>query len=144
MPVIGINITKVESERKKPLDAPLEVKSNTKIKKVMDLDMPAFNRKGLAILFEFGVDYLKDGKESYGEIKLSGEVIYIDPNQDKLVEEWKKTNKLPQAINVEIINAILRKCILKALSYSDELGLPPPIALPFASPKPEEKQEKKE
>ena len=51
---------------------------------------------------------------------------------EKILKDWKKDKKLPDDVNLQIINAVLRRSIVKALSLSEELQLPPPIALPFA------------
>jgi hypothetical protein len=45
-------------------------------------------------------------------------------------------------MNLQIINAVLRRGIIRALSLSDELQLPPPIALPFASPQQQDREVK--
>lgn len=136
MPVIGVNIEKVNCERLKSVSGPVEIRSNTNIKDVTELSMPDFNRKGLNIKFEFTTDYLDQKKEKYGFIKIKGNVLYMDPDQqDRIVDEWKKTKKLDKKVNIEILNSILRKCIIKSMSFSDDLQLPPPIALPYAREK---------
>ncbi len=135
MPVIGVNIKKVIGERLKNLDSPVEIRNNTDIKDVRELDMAAFNRKALNVGFEFRTEYLK-GKDRYGEIKISGDVLFIDPDkQDKIIDEWKKTKKLPNIMNIEILNSILRKCVIKSMALTEDLQLPPPIGLPYASEK---------
>jgi len=136
MPVIGVSINKIDGERLKAIDMPLGVKSNTNIKDVRELDMPAFNRKGLNIKFDFTVQYENEQNVKYGNIIIGGEVLYISPDkQDAIIEEWKKTKKLGKDVNIEILNSILRKCLVKSISITDDLQLPPPITLPYATSK---------
>jgi len=77
--------------------------------------------------------------KSVADIIISGDVIFLDAEQhDKIVKEWKKDRKIPEAVNLEIVNSVLRRCIIKALTLSEELQLPPPIMLPFATNKKQE------
>ena len=62
----------------------------------------------------------------------------MDKEIEGLIKSWKKDKKLPDEVNLQVINSVLRKCTIKALDLSEELQLPPPIALPFAARKQEE------
>jgi hypothetical protein len=89
------------------------------------------NKKGLSVSFEFKTQYLSKNK-AIGEIHIEGNVIFVDPQQDKILKDWEKDRKLPENVNLEIINTILRRSFVKALNLSEDIQLPPPIALPFA------------
>jgi hypothetical protein len=133
MPVIGVNITKINAERSKPITGPVEIKTNTNIKGVEDIDMKEFNKKALKVGYEYVVDYVDDKKEQHGKIVLSGDVFFMDPSENNaVIDEWKNTKKLPKLVNLEILNAILRRCVIKTMSISEDVQLLPPIAIPYA------------
>jgi hypothetical protein len=132
MPVIGINVRAIGARKDEEIVGSVKVNSNTNIKNIKDQEIPALKQKGLLIDFEFKTDYVNDKNKSVAEINISGNVLFIDEQMERITKEWKKDKKLPDDVNLQVINAILRKSIVKALSLSDELQLPPPIALPLA------------
>jgi len=69
------------------------------------------------------------------EIIIKGNVLFLDSRYRKILSSWKKNKKLPEDVNLQLINAVLRRCLIRALDLSEELQLPPPIALPFARKK---------
>lgn len=132
MPVVGITMKNIEAKKSQDILKNVRVNNETKITDVEEKELPGLGKKGLIISYEFKSDYI-DGNKSIALIKIGGDVIFVDAGQSEMAKEWKKDNKLPEKANLQIINAILRKCIIKALSISEEIGLPPLIRLPFAS-----------
>jgi len=132
MPVIGMSISTIDAKKYEEVTGPVKVNSNTNLKEVREQDLPALNKKGLSISFEFKTQYINDKNKTLAEIIIGGDIFFIDNEQDKILKEWKKDKKLPDEVNLQIINAVLRKGITKALNLSEELQLPPPIILPFA------------
>jgi len=132
MPVIGMSISTIDAKKYEEVTGPVKVNSNTNLKEIKEQDLPALNKKGLSINFEFKTQYINDKNKTLAEIIIGGDVFFIDNEQDKILKEWKKDKKLPDEVNLQIINAVLRKGITKALNLSEELQLPPPIILPFA------------
>jgi len=132
MPVIGMSISTIDAKKFEEVIGPVKVNSNTNIKEIKEQDLPALNKKGLSVNFEFKTQYVNDKNKTLAEITIGGDVFFIDNEQEKILKEWKKDKKLPDEVNLQIINAVLRKGVIKALSLSEELQLPPPIILPFA------------
>ena len=136
MPVIGVSLNKIMAEKIKPITSMVEVRSDTNIKNVKEFDLNEFNRKGLNISFDFIISYVKDKKEKLGEIMISGDVLYLDPDkQDSIIKEWNETKKLPSKVNIEVLNSVLRRSIIKSMGISEDLQLPPPIGIPQATEK---------
>lgn len=133
-----MNISRIDANKKEEVKGGLKVNNVTNFKDVKEQDFPGLEQKGLAIGFEFKSDYVNVDNKNIAEIIITGEVLFLDPKHKELLEQWEKEKKFPDDINILIINNILRRCMIKALELSQELGLPPPIALPFASKKQEE------
>jgi len=132
MPVIGMSIKAIDAKKLEEIAGAIKVNSNTNLKEIKEQDLPALNKKGLSVEFEFKTQYVSNKNKPVAEINISGNVLFIDPQQDKILKDWKKDKKLPDDINLQILNAILRRTVIKALTLSEDLQLPPPIALPFA------------
>jgi hypothetical protein len=118
----------------------VKINNNTNIKDVRESDMPLLNKKGISVDFEFKTSYEVDKSKKVGaEIAFTGEVLIIESNHKEILDGWKKNKKLPNNINILIVNTILRRCLTEGLLLSEKLNLPPPVILPFATDKqPEE------
>ena len=137
MPVVGMTIRNVSAKRIGEYQGPAGVNNNVKLVDVNEADLPAVDKKGLNIAYEFKSDYLTEKKVPFAEIVMNGEVLVVIENTAELVKVWKKDKKLPEDLNLQTINAVLRRCVIKALGLSEDLNLPPPVPLPFASKKEE-------
>ncbi|MFH1106052.1 MAG: hypothetical protein V1731_02475, partial [Candidatus Aenigmatarchaeota archaeon] len=92
------------------------------------------DKKALVIGFEFITDYEPDA----ASIKLVGELLYLDDDMKKSLNEWKKNKALPEPVMIEVLNVLFRKCLSKVLLLAEDLQLPLPLPVPTVQPKGEE------
>jgi hypothetical protein len=88
-------------------------------------------KKALSLEFEFTTKYNPD----IGEIKMSGEVIYLSDKNAKVIKDWKAKKSLPENMNLEVLNYLFRACLIKISVLADDLQLPPAVQLPRVRPK---------
>ncbi|MBR9682203.1 MAG: hypothetical protein GOV02_00865 [Candidatus Aenigmarchaeota archaeon] len=134
MPIIGMNINSIEAVKKGKVERGLKVKNQTSITDTVEQDLTGIGKKGLKIMFEFKTTYLVNDAD-IASIKMTGEVMYVGDDVESIKTAWSTNKKLPEQIELQVINHVLRRGVTKSLSLSEELQLPPPIALPFASKK---------
>jgi hypothetical protein len=143
MPVIGFNINKIEAEKKKlPVGAEIKI-SNTP--KISSIEVDALNlgeKKGEKIL-KIAFDFLTEFEPKVGHISLSGEMLYLHDDAEELMKTWKKEHALPGPVMVEIMNYLFRRCLIKILSLTEDLQLPPVIPFPLAKLEGQDKKESK-
>lgn len=137
MPVIGYNIKNISAERKKESGGQININSTQNIVSVDSREVNIFGKQSpLVIGFDFDISY----EPGIGSIKLAGEVFYATDDDKKIVKDWKKDKKLPEKIDFEIKNFLLKKCLTLGLDISDEMQLPPPLIFPMVVPKKEDQQ----
>ncbi len=128
MPVIGVNFTSITaSNKRKAVKGKISVSSRPEIKSVeyREITSPKLENI-LAIGFSFVTSYEPD----LGKIEINGELLYQHPEAKELEKKWKKEKELPPEVTVEILNFVLRRCLVKAVALADDLQLPPPLNLP--------------
>ena len=135
MPVVGMFIKNIDAKKYEEATIGVKVNSNTNLKDVKEQDLAALNKKALSIDFEFITRYLSQKDKKVAEILIGGNVLFLGENYKKILEGWKKNKKLPDDISLQVINLIFNKCSKKAILLSDDLQLPSPIPLPFATKK---------
>jgi hypothetical protein len=135
MPIVGFRFTSMEGKRldteKGPSTAEIKVNSTPRIISIKEVDVATFKEKALSIVFEFETNY--DPK--LAEIKITGDILYIAKDNANVMSEWKKDKKLPDEVNIEILNNLFRRCLVKISTIADDLQLPPPLQLPRVMPK---------
>lgn len=133
MPVIGISIEKVNAERKEVAMTGFRIDNKTNLTEVSKMPLEGLGREGLRIRYEFKSGYTDTTGKELGSIHFEGFVFYMDEKQNEILKNWEEKKSLPEGVNIEVINMILRKCLTRALSLSEDLQLPPPFGLPFAT-----------
>ena len=135
MPIIGFNFDKMYIERKKPISKDIKVKNDMVIKDIKPIKVGFAKKQEEVLKFDF--KYTAKYDPNIAEILIEGNVLYLSEEKEtkKILEEWKKTKKTPVKTTMQIVNTILIKCGIKALSLSQDLNLPPHIRLPIIAPK---------
>src|SRR3990172_10244375 len=126
MPVVGMNIKTIDAKKHQEIIGPVKVDNVTNFEDIKEHELKAFDKKGLLIEFSFKSEYnAENQKKPLAEIEINGEVFFLDAQHESILKGWKKERKLPDDVNIQIINVILRKCMTRALDLSEELQLPP-------------------
>ena len=136
MPIIGLKFDSIEGKRKKE-NFSVEMKINTapKIVSAKEIDVKAIGKKAMALGFEFSTQYNPD----LAEVKINGEVIYVNEKQQaEILKGWKKDKKLPDDVGIEVLNHLFRHCLIKVAMIAEDLQLPPPLNFPVVKPKSEQ------
>lgn len=132
MPVVGLIIKNILARKIEDYNGPFGIGHKTAIKDVEEIDMTAIGKKGLRMAFEFVTNYNTDKKKKFAEIIIEGDVLFLADNPAEILMGWKKGKKLPDDVNLQAINAVIRRCLTKAITLSEDINLPPPVPIPFA------------
>ncbi|MBS3171055.1 hypothetical protein J4449_00415 [Candidatus Woesearchaeota archaeon] len=137
MPIVGFNFNKVYVEKKESLEASknIQIKNDVLITNVREEKLPTGKTKadGLKFDFKFHLKY----EPEVGEIELVGFIYYLDDQEviKDIFKSWKKDKKLSQELTANLVNTVLIKGTIKALTLSQEVNLPPHLPLPTVNPK---------
>jgi len=140
MPIIGSHFNEISLRRRKFEE---EVKLsrvdlNVTITDVREKEFKlGSEEKSVAIFsYEFRADYQleKPSNQKLGEIKIEGEIVYLDAKEKikEIVEKWKKEKKVIEDILKPILQLAIEESQIEAIYLSRKVLLPPPIALPRA------------
>ena len=139
MAVLGFNLNKINVEKNKPIEGPVEVSNNVNIKDIIETSLSIGTESQQALRFEFffSSDY-KLSTESQQEvvlvasIKLEGDILYLEEKgkAKEILEDWKNQKRIKKELMSVILNNILSKCNVQALILSQEVNLPSPFPLP--------------
>ncbi len=137
MPIVGFNFSKVYVEKKTKIDNTpnIQIKNSAVITDVQEEKLPTGKAKsdGLRFDFKFSLQY----EPNVGEIELLGFIYYLDEQETikNIFKTWKKDKKISKELTIHLVNTILFKGTIKALSLSQEVNLPPHLPLPSVNPK---------
>tara|TARA_Y100000310_G_C20541020_1_gene743300 strand:+ start:138 stop:545 length:408 start_codon:yes stop_codon:yes gene_type:complete len=129
MKIVGFNFTKLSVDKKTNEFKDLKIKTSVDIVEVRQIKPEVFQVKDnlIEISFKYDIDYNPD----ISKISLSGTVLtMMDQKMAKeFLKNWKK-KKLPEEYSAMVLNIILRKSNIRALTLEDEMGLPSHLPLP--------------
>jgi len=123
MKIRGIQLKSIEARRyMKPNERPKQVRidHNSSITQINEIKADQ-----ASIDFQYTASY-----GPVGMIKLEGSLIFEESNVKKVVNEWRKTHKMPDQIASQVHTAIMHASVPEAVGIAKDLGLPPPIPLP--------------
>lgn len=143
MTIVGFNFEKIQAERTSNLQGNINIRNNLNIIDVAQENLPIQKSEDvLKFTFEYVVEYMSD----VGLIKIAGHILFMDdPKKTKeIIKYWKKEKKVTDEVMQQIINTILFRCNIKALSLSQEVNLPPHIPLPLLEKIPLKKNSSKD
>lgn len=140
MQLIGFNLHKIKAEKsnafkRSSINTNIEFTNVDKDK--LDLLKDA---EALKISFVFSITYAdaekaekekKENQENIGEVTFEGDILF-SANKDEskdITKSWKK-KQIPDQYRIPLINFILKKCSVKALSLEEDLNLPAHIPFP--------------
>ncbi|MBI4015446.1 MAG: hypothetical protein HY362_01880 [Candidatus Aenigmarchaeota archaeon] len=132
MPIVGLTMKEVRGKRIGDVVGEINVNNNTTLKDIKAISLPGINKEGLQLEFDFTSDYVDKGKKSLGNFFVNGQILFVDGDGERAVELWKKSKLLPEDIHLSIMNAVLRKSLIKVVELADYLQLPPPVSMPVA------------
>jgi len=141
--IINFLLEKITVIKNKDVTGNIEAKNNLKITDITEQNISSIAKKQAAmnIHFTFTIAY----EPNIANIALEGKVLYLTDEKMKkdLLETWKKEEKIDPKISQPILNNILTKCNIKALSLASEVNLPPHIPFPRLALKAEVETQKK-
>ncbi len=128
MPILGINFTKINAERKGALEGKINISNNILVTDVKKHDFKLSGQESVRIEFKFTADY----NPNIGSIVIEGETIIVDQPKklEEVLNQWKKDKKLPDDVLAQVMNNLLTKCNVEALVVGREVGLPPTLNMP--------------
>ena len=130
MTIIGFNFRDIKVNRKEGVQGRINIKNNVTIVDIKEqgLNLGDKSQSALKFVFEFSSLY----EPGLGEIILGGDLVFMESSSKTkgILDEWKKTKKVPKEIMADILNTVLTKCNIEALILSQKVNLPPPIPLP--------------
>ncbi len=136
MPIVSFSFDKIIADRKKQkLEVPLKAKTSIKITEIKEEELTlAGGRKDLLLRFFF--EYFVDYQTDQASILLAGNVLFSGKREEleKIYKEWKKTKKFSPEVSKDVLNHVFVRCNIKALSFEQEVNIPPHIVLPRLTP----------
>jgi len=139
MPVLGINITKIEIEKKGGMIGRVEVNLSPQIEEVRlgELRMPTGKVNGLEVLFEYRINY----RPEIANAVVKGMVFYLPPQKeqiDEVLDLWEKEKKVRPEMFAEIVNFITNEITPLLMVAAKDMKIPYHIPLPRVALKPRE------
>jgi len=129
MPIVRINVHKVNAERKlNSGTGQINIQNNVAIKDIEKLEFDKEGKNGLKFTFEFNCTY----EPNYGKIEVAGQVFYVDEAKiiNDIKKEWDTNKKIDSQVMEPIINAALHKGTIQAIKIAEDADLPSPLPLP--------------
>ncbi len=128
--ILGENLYKITVERG-ALQRGMKIRNTPEILEVKKASVGVGTESKPVALVKFNFKTIYG--ESSGKIEIEGELYYMDDEKvlDQLEKEWKADKEIKNdGIRIPIMNRILETAFLKAIIFSEQVKLPPPIMMP--------------
>ncbi len=143
--ILGENLYKITVERG-VLQRGMKIRNTPEILDVKKASVGVGTESKPVALIKFS--FKSQYGENSGKIEIEGELYYMDDEKvlDQLEKEWKADKEIKNDnIRIPLMNRVLETAFLKAVIFSEQVKLPPPIMMPRIEPgaKIKEQQAKK-
>ena len=143
MQLVGFNLKKIKAE-KSPEFKRSNINTNIEFTDVLKEKLELLkDADAVRISFIFTVNYTeaqapekkekeeKEEEKKHAEVLFDGDVMLsADKEESKeMLKLWKK-KQIPEQFRIPLINFILKRCSVKALSLEEDLSLPSHIPFP--------------
>lgn len=139
MPVIGVNLTKIEFEKRgmPPIGGRIEVNLTPKVRdmRLGEIRTPTGKTHGVEILFKYEVTY----RPEIAEGLIEGALMYLPQRKedvDRILDTWEAERKVPPEVFAEVINFLTAEISPMLFVIAKEMRLPYHIPLPRVEIKP--------
>ena len=141
--IVNFSLSKIQVAKNKELTGNVEAQNNVKITDIIEQNVSSFAEKKSAVNIQFS--YTVSYGDKVGTIEMEGKTLYLveDKEKKELLDQRKKEKKVDPKHSQKILNHILQKCNIRALSLEQEVGLPPHIPFPRVALKSQITGEKK-
>jgi len=99
----------------------IQIQVNHEISQVIER-----SEKETELNFRFAINYT--GMGAIASIKLEGFVLF--EGVAGIANTWNKEKKLPDDVANEVLNLIMRNCLMQGVVLARDMRLPPPIQMP--------------
>ncbi len=143
MQLVGFNLKKIKAE-KSPEFKRSNINTNIEFTDVLKEKLELLkDADAVRISFIFTVSYTeaaqnpnqekkeKEEEKKHAEVLFDGDIMLSSSKDEskELFKSWKK-KQIPEQFRIPLINFILKRCSVKALSLEEELNLPAHIPFP--------------
>ena len=128
--IVSFALDNIQVKKEHSPKGDLEARNNVKITNLKEQTLTGLTKSqvALGISFSFSVSY----EPKVASIQLEGKVIYVTDakTRDEMMASWNKDKSVDPKLSQPILNNILQKCNIKALSLATDVNLPPHIPFP--------------
>ena len=124
MPVKNFEFSTIDARR---FSRSTEAHKNIQINVNHEITQVIEREEGITEMnFRFAVNYT--GMGAVAAIKLEGFLMF--EGEAGLAQAWAKDKKLPDPVANEVLNLIMRNCIMQGVVIARDMRLPPPVQMP--------------
>jgi len=124
MPVKNFEFMAIDARRfarSTEIQKNIQIQVNHEISQVIER-----SEKETEFNFRFAINYT--GMGAIASVKFEGYVLL--EGQVGIAQKWLKEKKLPDDVANEVLNLIMRNCLMQGVVLARDMRLPPPIQMP--------------